>query len=194
MSSERTDAREQATAARARSLEVRNRAVELRKEAHFLTRTVIATMRKFDGEPVGANGDAFALRLPRLPVSLQFMRRELLRWLEHRGIPRDEAAEITLAVSEACANAMEHPVDARRQAIEVSAHVCPPEIEIVVRDFGRWTSGRTTIERGRGLEMIRALMDEVTIDNGKPGTCVVMRRRLRARVDQRRSAEIDTST
>ena len=46
--------------------------------------------------------------------------------------------------------------------------------------------------RVRRVEMIRALMDEVTIENGRRGTRVVMRRTLGG--GQRRSAEIGTST
>ena len=70
----------------------------------------------------------------------------------------------------------------RRQAFEVAAHLDPNAIEVAVRDFGRWRATRrrrsTLTTRGRGLVMIRSLMDEAKVVRGESGTCVTMRRRL----------------
>jgi serine/threonine-protein kinase RsbW len=124
--------------------------------------------------------DAFSLSLPRRPIALGLMRQELRQWLDRRGVGRDDTVEIVLASSEACANAMEHPRDAGRAAIEVDARTRPSEVEVVVRDFGAWPSepAPETGTRGRGLAMIRALMDDVSVVAGPHGTSVTMRRRL----------------
>jgi len=47
-----------------------------------------------------------------------------------------------------------------------------------VRDFGRWYE-RATETRGRGVSLMRSLMDDVDIDRGVDGTTVTLRRRLR---------------
>jgi serine/threonine-protein kinase RsbW len=130
---------------------------------------------------IGSRGaDALSLSLPRRPVALGLMRQELRQWLDGRGVGRDDTVEIVLASSEACANAMEHPRDAGRAAIEVDARARPREVEIVVRDFGSWNGGAAPAAgtRGRGLGMIRALMDDVSVVAGPQGTSITMRRRL----------------
>jgi anti-sigma regulatory factor (Ser/Thr protein kinase) len=129
------------------------------------------------GQP---SADALSLRLPRRPVALGLMRQELRQWLDRRGVGRNDTVEIVLASSEACANAMEHPRGVERSAIEVDARRRPREVEIVVRDFGTWASEPAPGERtrGRGLAMIRALMDDVSVVAGPQGTSVTMRRRL----------------
>ena len=129
------------------------------------------------GQP---SADALSLRLPRRPVALGLMRQELRQWLARRGVGRNDTVEIVLASSEACANAMEHPRDVERAAIEVDARTRPREVEIVVRDFGTWASepAPRAGTRGRGLAIIRALMDDVSVVAGPQGTSVTMRRRL----------------
>src|SRR5579875_648341 len=52
--------------------------------------------------------DELVLDLPAEPRVLSEVRRALRRWLRHMGADREQAAEITLAVNEACANAVEH--------------------------------------------------------------------------------------
>ena len=48
------------------------------------------------------------LRLPAEPATLAQMRRILRRWLVEQGGGEADVAEVTIAVSEACANAIEH--------------------------------------------------------------------------------------
>ena len=63
-------------------------------------------------------------------------------------------------------------------SFEVSAEREGAEIEITVRDTGRW---RVPGEegRGRGLAVMRELMDDVEIEPLDDGTTVRLRRRLR---------------
>jgi anti-sigma regulatory factor (Ser/Thr protein kinase) len=51
------------------------------------------------------------------------------------------------------------------------------EVRITVRDQGRWREG-TRAEGGRGIILMRALMDEVDVVPGAEGTVVRMRRRI----------------
>jgi len=50
-------------------------------------------------------------------------------------------------------------------------------VSIVVSDKGGWREPRES-DRGRGLDLMRALMDEVELEAGDDGTTVRMRRRL----------------
>ena len=128
--------------------------------------------------PFGDRGSTFSLRLARLPQNLRVVRHELLRWLDLRGVQADDAAEIVLACSEACANAVEHPPRGAGPYLEVTAIRRPAEVEVEVRDFGSWGGAPGNDEsRGRGLAIMRALTD-VEISTDSHGTRVTMRRRL----------------
>ena len=48
---------------------------------------------------------------------------------------------------------------------------------MVVRDFGVWRPGRDD-DRGRGLGLMKELMDEVEVTPSSEGTVVRMQRRL----------------
>ena len=118
------------------------------------------------------------LRLPAEPRTLARVRRILRRWLIARNADEGEVAEVTIAVSEACANAIEHAYSPSPASFEVDASAQDGEITVAIRDMGRWRAPRGQ-NRGRGLSIIVAAMDDVQIDRTESGTEVVMRRRLR---------------
>jgi anti-sigma regulatory factor (Ser/Thr protein kinase)/putative methionine-R-sulfoxide reductase with GAF domain len=117
------------------------------------------------------------LRLPAEPNVLADLRRQLRRWLRSRGAEGDELVEVTMAVSEACANAVEHAYSPAPATFDVRASESGGEVTIVVRDSGRWRPPRGT-NRGRGLRIIEAAMDDVTVAATNTGTEITMRRRL----------------
>jgi serine phosphatase RsbU (regulator of sigma subunit)/anti-sigma regulatory factor (Ser/Thr protein kinase) len=118
------------------------------------------------------------LRLPAEPKTLAQVRRILRRWLLERGANEGDVAEVTIAVSEACANAIEHAYPPAPASFQLDAWGNNGEITVAVRDTGQWRSPRGQ-NRGRGLSIIVAAMDDVQIDRLDSGTEVVMRRRLR---------------
>jgi serine phosphatase RsbU (regulator of sigma subunit)/anti-sigma regulatory factor (Ser/Thr protein kinase) len=118
--------------------------------------------------------------LPAEPKTLAHVRRILRRWLNDRGADEGDVAEMTIAVSEACANAIEHAYSPSPATFELHASARDGEIVITVRDAGRWRPPRGE-NRGRGLSIIVAAMDDVQIDRTAQGTQVVMRRRLAPR-------------
>jgi len=120
------------------------------------------------------------LRLPAEPKTLAHVRRMLRRWLVATGADEGDVAEVTIAVSEACANAIEHAYSPAPASFELEAFGNNGEITVAVRDEGRWRAPRGT-NRGRGLAIMVAAMDDVQIDRTPTGTEVVMRRRLRHR-------------
>jgi anti-sigma regulatory factor (Ser/Thr protein kinase) len=107
------------------------------------------------------------------------MRRALAQWLRITGALDDEVYEILVACGEACANTIAHAHPAVSDSpFEVRATQHGAQVEVVVRDTGTW---RPPAEngRGRGLTLMRELMDDLEVDPSPHGTTVTMRRRLR---------------
>jgi GAF domain-containing protein/anti-sigma regulatory factor (Ser/Thr protein kinase) len=117
------------------------------------------------------------LTLPAEPRTLAQVRRILRRWLVERGGGEGDVAEVTIAVSEACANAIEHAYSPAPATFELRAWGENGDITVAVRDHGSWRPQRGE-HRGRGLAIMAAAMDDVQVDRLDTGTEVVMRRRL----------------
>jgi anti-sigma regulatory factor (Ser/Thr protein kinase) len=125
-------------------------------------------------EPVGAT---MHLRLPADPYVLSHMRNALRRWLRGRGARPTEITAITLACTEACANAIEHAYAPGGGSVEIIAEHAAGNVTLVVRDRGQWRRPRG-VHRSRGLKMIEATVDELDVRTTASGTEVVMRRRI----------------
>jgi anti-sigma regulatory factor (Ser/Thr protein kinase) len=124
-------------------------------------------------------GKTLSLTLPARPSSLASMRRAVGQWLRLAGAGEDEIYEVLVACGEACANTIAHAHPALSDSsFELRAGREGPEVEIMVRDTGRWRPPADE-GRGRGLALIRELMDDVEIEPSERGTTVKLRRRLR---------------
>jgi anti-sigma regulatory factor (Ser/Thr protein kinase) len=117
--------------------------------------------------------------LPAQAEQLSTLRATLERWLTEAGADEQEVYEITVAISEAATNAIEHAYGPGRADIQVVAERDGPVVELAVRDWGQWRAARGR-DRGRGITLMRELMDDVRVAHGDRGTQVVMRRRLGA--------------
>ena len=118
------------------------------------------------------------LTMPAEPVALAALRRSLRRWLAACEATDDESNDIVLACSEALANAIEHAYGPGDAEVEMDAAFTGDKVSIVVRDFGRWREPRGE-NRGRGLSLIQAVMDSVSVAaDDEEGTEVRMVRRL----------------
>ncbi len=117
---------------------------------------------------------------PASPEALASVRRLLRRWLAMHGATEDELYDILVACQEACANAVEHAYGPSHAHFHVDAAEHDAEIRITVRDEGRWRAPRGS-HRGRGLPLMRSLMDAVEVDHGETGTVVVLQRTLGSR-------------
>src|SRR4051794_17197230 len=115
--------------------------------------------------------------LPTNPKSLATLRRTLGRWLDSLGASLVESNDIQVAAHEACSNAMEHAYRFREATIDVDGEFDGSEVGITVADHGAWREKRDS-DRGRGLDLIRALMDSVEVEPGETGTTVRIRKRL----------------
>jgi anti-sigma regulatory factor (Ser/Thr protein kinase)/putative methionine-R-sulfoxide reductase with GAF domain len=119
------------------------------------------------------------LRLPTEPTVLADVRRVVRRWLRAQTVPEQVSREIVLAISEVCANAVEHAYPPAPAEFELTAQRIGDQLEFVVRDKGAWREPRGE-NRGRGLKVVRAAMEEVEVKPSPSGTEVVMRRRVGA--------------
>jgi serine/threonine-protein kinase RsbW len=110
-----------------------------------------------------------ALRMPRDAATVSTVRRMLDRALAGIGVVDECRADIALALTEACANAVYHPVagDEYQVVVTVDRHRCV--VEVIDGGAGFELGSRNdagcavTAERGRGLQLIRAFTDEFEV-------------------------------
>lgn len=168
----------------ARARHVREHAATLKSrsavdcgQAERLLEQTVASLRR---APVvfGTDDGGWSLHLPRSPVVIGLVRDQLTHWLADTGVCAEDAFAITLACSEACANAIEHPLLPQRQAFDVGARRTGRAIELRVRDYGDWDESASSAARGRGLRMIEELMDAAEIRSANPGAELRMRREI----------------
>jgi anti-sigma regulatory factor (Ser/Thr protein kinase) len=124
--------------------------------------------------------DELRVELPATPAVLSLTRHMLGRWLKAKGAGDSTAAEVVLAVNEACANAIEHAYPPGPASFELSASEADGELAIAVRDSGCWRESQDPA-RGRGARMMSAAMTDVHVNRTENGTEVLMRRRLEPR-------------
>lgn len=122
--------------------------------------------------------ETLLIRVPAERQVLAPVRRQLRSWLRAQGAGERESVAIVLAVGEACANAVEHAYGPAAARFELHARRDGDDLEIVVRDAGRWRDTSQSGHRGRGLAIMRSVMDSVDVQRGDLGTTVTMRRSL----------------
>ncbi len=121
--------------------------------------------------------ERLVLHIPADPAKLRAVRRNIGRWLSGHDVPQQDADDILLASSEACANSIEHAYGPGEGSVDIEAIAQNGEITIIVRDTGRWRAARNG-DRGRGLPLIEACMDSCDFTRGHEGTELRMRRRV----------------
>lgn len=142
--------------------------------------------------PANGYDDDVALLLYRHPAPLEMafpaesaqlapVRTALRSWLNQCDLPAQMIQNILVAAGEACANAIEHghrhtPGDIVRLRAEAYAD----NLRLTVADTGRWKSPQpeANTHRGRGVALMRAMMQKVTITPSPSGTIVDMHTRI----------------
>ncbi|GAA2476552.1 hypothetical protein GCM10010406_10900 [Streptomyces thermolineatus] len=128
----------------------------------------------------------WSLQLRREAASVPFARRVLLGAMEAAGVDPDISHDLSVALSEACANAVEHAEGDLSGTYRVTAEIDGDRCRIEVTDFGPglpswWLPHRTRVpaaaavpaESGRGMFLIESLVDNVCFDS-RPGRGVVV--------------------
>ncbi|MFY1619887.1 SpoIIE family protein phosphatase [Micromonospora sp. WMMD736] len=119
----------------------------------------------------------FALRLPADPTRLSVLRKRLEDFLVAHNVGETDLFDLTVAVSEAAANAIEHPVQPAEAVITVEVAIEDRTVIATVRDTGQWRESSDSGFRGRGLSLIKALGD-LMVRRTDGGTEVTLRRQL----------------
>ena len=122
----------------------------------------------------GATRGRFSSRVRPEPSELGGLRHRIGSWLREHHLEEEEVASVVLAVNEAVANAIEH---GGRGSVDVLVDATMDEgaLTIEIRDQGRWQNRPSEPDRGRGLLLMQALMDEVDVERSSSGTLVRMR-------------------
>ncbi|HZB31300.1 MAG TPA: ATP-binding protein [Streptosporangiaceae bacterium] len=142
----------------------------------------------------------FSLALPREALSIPVIRRVLGDALRGLGVSEDCVADILLATCEACTNVVKHARATARY--EVLASIDDDTCVLKIREMERVPGERGRLpdpftrddrlplsqpqprpeaeaESGRGINIMRALVDDVTFDTAaEHGTIVYLQKRL----------------
>jgi serine/threonine-protein kinase RsbW len=129
------------------------------------------------------------LHLPRDVTSVPVSRQVLDGCLATLGVTPDTRGDIALALSEACANVVQHAGRGEEYQVQVGVGDGQCVIEVVNTGGGadgEWADGVTltdpvppTAEHGRGLKIINAVVDNLQLTgNGRQGTTVHFEKKL----------------
>ena len=118
------------------------------------------------------------LEFPARPESLDRARSALRIWLRDAGATPDELFEIVTVCGELCMNAIVHAYAADAGPLEIRGRCRDGEVEITVRDRGRWCSTRGK-SGGIGFSIVRAMTDCLFRHSKEDGTEALIRRRLK---------------
>ena len=120
----------------------------------------------------------FQQDLAAVPSSLALVRRELDRLLARQRVSPSRVADVRLAVTEACANAVVHAyADGEPGTVLVAAEIEEDTLVVTVRDYGGSIAARRP-PAVMGMEVMRALADIVSIEAADPGMVVRLSFRL----------------
>ncbi|HET6173730.1 MAG TPA: SpoIIE family protein phosphatase [Gaiellales bacterium] len=118
------------------------------------------------------------IEIPADPSVLAHVRRRLRRWLALRGLSEQEREDAVLSVSEACNNAIEHGYRGEQGTIHLVFDHRAGALQITIEDRGNWRAPRQEAERGRGIAIMRAVMEDADIAHEHGRTRVLLTQRL----------------
>jgi serine phosphatase RsbU (regulator of sigma subunit)/anti-sigma regulatory factor (Ser/Thr protein kinase) len=121
--------------------------------------------------------DSLEVEVPAAAEQLATVRHLIRRWVTAKGGTDDDCAAFAIAVTEACANSVEHAYGPGDETIDLRAKLNDGEAIVSVEDHGGWREPRGG-NRGRGIPVMEEFMDDVAIDRRDEGTTVRLRRRI----------------
>jgi serine/threonine-protein kinase RsbW len=122
--------------------------------------------------------ETFVRRFHADPSSIGPVRHELRDWLNAHELTDDDLDDVLVASGEACANAVRHAYAHEQGEATLEARLREGELTVRVRDHGHWREPSPSDERGRGILIMRGLMNSVYLHATRRGTTVVMRKRV----------------
>jgi serine phosphatase RsbU (regulator of sigma subunit)/anti-sigma regulatory factor (Ser/Thr protein kinase)/transcriptional regulator with GAF, ATPase, and Fis domain len=142
--------------------------------------------------PSGGYQDDVVLLLYRQPAPLEMSfpahvsqlghsRAALRSWLTRAKVDPDQALDMLVAAGEAVANAIEHGHrDSPEGIITLRATALVDQVQLTIADTGTWKTPRPAAarHRGRGITLMRALMQDIAIHPDAAGTTVHLSARI----------------
>ena len=108
----------------------------------------------------------FEFKLIAEPESVLVMRRALRALLRDVDLDRERVADVVLAATEVCANAVLHAYPGQEGVFSAGASLPPGRVVVVVRDHGTGIGrGRRRSDLGVGLAVSAALADDLQIES-----------------------------
>lgn len=108
------------------------------------------------------------------------MRHDFQDWIT-QVLPSAAAVDLTLAVYEALANAVDHAFVDHHDVgtMSLTATVSEKHVEVAVTDDGTWRDPTDALRgRGRGIRLMHYLVSSARISLGSTGTLVRLRQRI----------------
>jgi anti-sigma regulatory factor (Ser/Thr protein kinase) len=131
------------------------------------------------GSGMGPEQPPLHLWLDATPKASSELRRALRGWLSDVGVSERDAFDVTLACSEAFANAVGGRPGLRAAVVEVRATVDARRVlTIVVRDHARHGFDRSREETRAFLRLMEALTESAETHARSDGSTLVLRKRL----------------
>lgn len=121
------------------------------------------------------------LEFPADVAELAGSRAVLRDWLTAVGVSQEQSLDVLIAVGEALANSIEHGHRDRPDGtVRLCATALPDTVFVTIADSGTWKPRAEVpaLHRGRGIALMEALMQDVTIDSQRTGTTVRMNARI----------------
>ena len=121
------------------------------------------------------------MKFPAHVSQLDRVRAALRSWLTRCHVNSDQAYDVLIAAGEAVANAIEHGHrHSPNGTVSLSATALVDELQLTVTDTGLWKTPQpsTDLRRGRGIALMQALMQDVSIDLNPAGTTVHLSTRI----------------
>ncbi len=131
---------------------------------------------------------SFQLSLPRDEASVPLTRRLIAQSLEVVGVEPDTVSDVEIALSEACANVLRHAQVGDAYQVRAGFDEQRAFLEIIDEGEGPGPEQPGTeeaaeeAESGRGIALMRALMDKVRFESHVgDGSSVILEKRLQWR-------------
>ncbi len=117
---------------------------------------------------------SFSVRLPRDARSLPLMRGLLRQALEHLDVATPAIEEIVLALTEACANVVQHAGEHEEYQVDVAITDDTCRISVLDEGYGfdfdsALAPEGSPLEAGRGLVLMKALVDDLKFVRAEDG-------------------------
>jgi anti-sigma regulatory factor (Ser/Thr protein kinase) len=114
----------------------------------------------------------FLFEFSAIPQAVPIVRRTLHRYAKRLGLDEDRTYSLITAVGEATANAVEHAYTEQPGIVRLRVANVKGTLHATIEDDGRWKQAQKREERGRGLPLMRALMDGVEIRTNQSHTTI----------------------